>query len=440
MVLGRRARFASLLVAALSAACGSREPPAVEIPAQPAPPVRPPSTAAVPDAGVPAPVALALEPPFEPPPAPPKQPFDPKRKVQSAFPFAGANASELWVMVEGTQSVVLDRKSGCITEAFDIPSALERLTGSRDAATTDAELQKPEVLAALRAVVGFARRFEARQFPYLLDLTFSPDGRYVYFVSDERLFRSADGARSFARVDDFLSDRPDVSPDGKHLVYERCIHDHCTSCRKNWAPGCAADREWVTVPTSGARAPKHVSHQTSRLLDFDPRGRARFSVLDGTDIVCLETWDLATPRLDTRSCIPVPAKATGSWPSRYWEAASPSGTYGFVHWEEGRPNRVGAVALTYVNTLVDLTTGKPVKELTDVRGDVDDDGNLVVQSAAEGGGDHTWFHPRTGAKKLLGHHAWLGWRQADKEVFLAPYRPSTLGARKCDLVKVAKVP
>jgi hypothetical protein len=424
--------LAVLVVLAAGAACVSTPKGGnVELPPQPV------AIAVAPEAS--APLAPAPPPPakvVEGPSPPPKQPIDPKLKVDGSGLLLGASATEIWLTLDGHYSVVVDRATGCANEGYREPPAFEALRDSRDDDQSEAELAKPETLAAIRDVVGLGRRFDVRHLEFGLDLSWSPDGHHIFVVSNELLYHSADGGHSFARVDDFLSDRVQMSRDGGHLVYERCRKKDCPSCRKKYGPGCNSGREYVSLPTDRSRGPLPFTSGQTYFLDMTADGRAMFWRTDAQ--VCLDMFDLARPGRDGTVCIPFPANATGGWNSREWESVSPSRKWGIVKWEEGRPNRVGAIAMTYVVSLVDIPNTRIVKEVTDVRGTVDDDGNMVVQSMSEGGGDHTYFYPRNGKRKLLGNHFLLVWR--DKEAVLGVHRVAPLGARKCDLIKSVKTP
>jgi hypothetical protein len=267
-------------------------------------------------------------------------------------------------------------------------------------------------------------------------MVWSLDGRYIFLESNDLLYRSSDGGRSFARVDDFLSSRLAMSRDGKHLVYERCITTDCTRCRPDYAPGCNSGRQYVSLPTDGTRGPLPFTAAQTRLLDMPPSGRALFTRSDSQ--VCVDTFELGRPSRESAVCVPFPQQATGGWPMREWFSVSPSGRYGIVKWEESRPNLVGALSLTWVVSLVDMASRQLVKTVTNVQGQVDDEGNMVLQSMSEGGGDHTYFYPLKGPRRLLGHHHLLAWH--DKTAILGVHRVAPLGARKCDLVKSVKTP
>ncbi|MBX3192192.1 MAG: hypothetical protein KF819_34705 [Labilithrix sp.] len=402
----------------------------VEIPAQPT--VAPtPASSAPPPPAPPSPPKIV-----EGPPPPPKQPIDPKVKVDGIGLLRGASPTEIWLLVGDAYSVVVDRATGCAVEGYRDPPAFNVLSASRDDETTEAELAKPETLAAIRDMVGLGRRFDVRHLEIGLDLAWSPDGRHIFVISNEHLYHSPDGGRSFALVDDFLSARMEMSRDGKHLVYERCQRQDCPSCRRQYGAGCNSGREYVSLPTDRSRGPKPFTGGQTHLLDMTADGRAMFWRSDSQ--ICLDVFDLARPIRASFLCVPLPSKASGPWPAHRWESVSPSGKWGIVKWNEGRPNRVGAIALTYVVSLVDMQSGQIVKELTDVGGAVDDDGNIVAQSMTEGGGDHTYFYPRSGPRRLLGNQSLLVWRE--KEAVMRVYRVAPLGARRCDLIKSAKTP
>lgn len=425
--------FAALVVVIAGAACVSTPKGAsVDLPVQPA------AVTSGPEASTPPPLPRATAPAkvVEGPPPPPKQPIDPKFKVEGSGLLMGASSTEIWLTLPGRYSVVIDRATGCAVEGYHEPPAFKALSESRDDAITEAELAKPETLAALRDAVGLGRRFDVDHYEFGPQLAWSPDGHHIFLVSNELLYHSADGGRSFARVDDFLSDLVRMSHDGKHLVYERCIKPDCPSCRKKYGAGCNSGRAYFSLPTDRSRGALPFTSGQTYLLDMTADGRAMFWRSDSQ--ICLDMFDLARPTKDGSVCISYPAKATGVWPGRYWESVSPSRKWGIVKWEEGRPNRVGAMAMTYVLSLVDIPQGQIVKEVTDVMGTVDDDGNMVMQSMNEGGGDHTYFYPRNGPRKLLGNHFLLVWR--DKEAVLGVHRVAPLGARKCDLIKSVKTP
>jgi hypothetical protein len=352
---------------------------------------------------------------IEGPPAPAKQPIDEKLKVDGGVLLLGSSPTEVWLHLNDGYTVVVDRATGCATEGYPLAPALKPFAEGK--ANRKTALEDADVVSALRDMVGLGRRFGAGTHRFLSELTWSADGRHIFVSVGHVLFRSADGGRSFARVDDESSSRLAMSTDGKHLVYER-------------------GRDYVSLPTDRSRGPKRLTSGQTFFLEATTDGRARFTRSD-TD-VCLDTFELGTPALEKTTCVNVPPQANAMWTTREWEAVSPSGKYGVVKWEEARKNLAGVPALTYIVNVVDLATSKIVKTVTDMRAEVDDEGNMVMQSMSEGGGDHTYYQPLSGAKKLLGNHYLLAWRE--KTAILGVHRVASLGARKCDLVKLVKTP
>jgi hypothetical protein len=325
-------------------------------------------------------------------------------------------STELWVLLGAHYTVVIDRATGCATEGYAQPKSFEKLHSSRGAGI-DAALKNPETLQGLRDMVGVGRRVGALGNRFMLDSVWSPDGRFIAFVAEGRLYRSTDGGRSFAKVDDTPRSRLAMSADGKFLTYQE-------------------GQEYFSVPTDGSRPPRPFTKGQTFLTEMRPGAQAFFWRSDSD--MCADIFDLAAAQLTTSTCLPVPATATGVWPSREWESISPNGNYGIVKWEEKRKNLAGVPALTYVLALVEMPTKTTVKTVLDMRGEVDDGGNMVMSSMSEGGGDHTYYYPRNGDRRLLGNHSLMAWH--DKTAIMGVYRKAPLGARKCDLVKMVKTP
>lgn len=345
--------------------------------------------------------------------------------------------TSLWLTAIDGGTVVVDRKTGCATESYVNPTAaVARLKAATREDLIDAALARPDVVADLREVIGLGRRFGATTHPYFWSLVWSPDGRYVFLETEpEHLYRSEDGARTFKRVDTHRSGRLEMAPDGRHLVYERCVHDHCPKCS---SPGCAADRVWVSVPTDASAPPIEIAGGHPLFLEWKDATHARFSV-DGGAAVCLLTVDVEDPTQRTTVCSPIQLSPGGPAPFPRWEAVSPNGMFGIVTYNVFRKNLAGVPALTQLLALVDATSGLVLKTVTDMRGEVDDAGNMVLSAMAEGGGDHTYFYPRNGPRRLLGHQSLVTW--ADRRVaILAPFTRGALGAHRCKLVKLVPTP
>ncbi|MDB4995795.1 MAG: hypothetical protein JWM74_3227, partial [Myxococcaceae bacterium] len=183
------------LLMASAASCQGAAPQvaSVVVVAPPAPAASSTQASAAPP--TPAPVALED---VEGPPPPAKRPIDPAIKVDGGGLLLGVTSTEIGYLIGGHYTVVIDRATGCAVEGYPDPEVLSTL---RKASDPDAELARPEILAALRDVVGLGRRLGAQGQRFLLDMVWSLDGRYVFLEIDDHLYRSSNGARSFARVD-----------------------------------------------------------------------------------------------------------------------------------------------------------------------------------------------------------------------------------------------
>lgn len=359
-----------------------------------------------------APTAAATAPLPEGVPIPPKRGLDPSFPIDGFGLLLGSTKTEAWLHFEhGT--VVVDKATGCATESYPEPVVLRLLSGaSLERAPT--LLTRPDVLAALGEHVGLARRFGLRTPGYSwVETAFTPEGRIVYVAAMGGLFRSNDGARTFRLVSADAT-RPAVSPDGKWLVY------------------ASSDGRYVAQPTDGSEAPRDLTGGQTRFFGFDTESRARFTRSDGD--VCLDTFTLDESRPPVSVCVPVPS-TMGSWSSRGFQSVSPSGAYALVAWEEDRALRPGVRALSSTVAVVDMKTSILEKTLHDVRGQIDDEGNVVAHVMTAGGPDSTSFFRRgASSPKRLGDHppcewdgetAWIwGWEP-----------PSTLGKRRCNLVR-----
>ena len=384
-------------------------PPPVSVPPPPAP------TASVGEIGPPRPPEPP-PPPVEGAPAPAKHGIDPKIDVDGGGLLLGVTSTQLWMLLGGHTTVVIDRATGCATDSYVQPKHFEKLHSNRGRGI-DEELKNPETIQGLRDIVGVGRGVGALGNRFMLDMVWSPDGRFVAFIAEDHLYRSNDGGKTFTKVDDTNRGRLAMSLDGKYLTYEE-------------------GRQYFSVPVDGSRGPLPFTGTQTFLVQMRPGAQAFFWQSDAD--VCANVFDLAAPKQIASTCLPVPAAAIGSWPMREWESLSPSGNYGFMHWEEHRKNLAGVPALTYVNALVEMGTKTIVKTVIDMRGEVDDGGNLVTSSMNEGGGDHTYYYPLKGDRRLLGNHALLAWH--DKTAIMHVYGKGTLGARKCNLVKMVKTP
>jgi hypothetical protein len=389
--------------------------PVVGVPPVPDPAPPPTSSVAI---GPPTPPAPPPPPPVEGAPAPPKQTPDWKYQVDGSGLLLGVTSTELWVLLGSHYTVVIDRATGCVTEGYAQPKSFDKLHESGGMFIEEA-MKKPETLQGIRDMVGVGRRVGALGNPFTLNTVWSPDGTFIAFAAEGHLFQSRDGGQSFDRVDRTPRHRLLMSKDGKFLTYEE-------------------NHEYYSVPVDGSRPPQRFT--TSRFVhnvEMRPNAEAFFTRAEKTEM-CADLFDLASAKRTSSTCLPIPAVATGVQSSREWEAISPNGKYGIVKWEEGRKNMVGAMAMTYVLDLVEMATKKTVKTVLDMHGEVDDSGNMVMQSQAEGSGDHTYYYPVSGERRLLGHHYLMAWH--DKTAIMGVFRKGTLASRKCDLVKMVKTP
>ncbi len=357
-------------------------------------------------------------------PLPEGVPIPPKRELDAALPIdgggllLGSTKTEAWLLFD-SGTVVVDKTTGCATESYPEPVALRELKQAKFAQVQEL-LARPQVLAELREHVGLARRFGRHTEPYSwVETAFTPDGRIVYLATASALFRSNDGARTFRLVSNDAG-RPAVSPDGKWIVYE-------------------LNHDYVSQPVDGSEEAHELTRGQTRFFDFDSESRAQFT--RSSSDVCLDTFTLDGTRPLVSVCVPLPAAATGPWPANAFESVSPSGAYGLVKWDEVRLVRPGVRALTYVVAVVELKTATVEKTLLDVHGEVDDRGNVVAQSVSEGGGDHTYFYARgaSTARKRLGDHSLSEWD--GEKAWLSVWKSkSTLGKRRCELLKGAPTP
>lgn len=401
------------LVASACAPSRGPAPAAVSVPVQPAP------APVVPDAGAGRPLAVAVAPPPLPPfevAAPPAlRPLDAKHPIENGAWLVGHDDAKILLDVDDAW-VVVDRATGCATESYPHAPALRRL----DELARDDVPPSPDLAAGIRETVGLGLRFGVTSV-LRGTIVWSRDGRHVFVNAARGLHHSSDGGKTFTR-DDPSADRLAVSSDGEHLVYEQ-------------------SGRYVTRPVDGSRPPVQLTSGQTMMLGTSNDGRFLFwrSARD----VCLDVFLPAKPTRESATCQTLPPQTSsfGVWPSNYWVDVSPSRTWGILKWEELRPNLAGVPRLTYVVALVDLRTNTIEKTVTDVLGEVDDDGNMVLHAMNEGGGDHTYFQPRKGARKHLASRTLMTWDRKNKVAILfGAYGKSTLGAKKCELVRLVKTP
>jgi hypothetical protein len=357
-------------------------------------------------------------------------------KIDGIGLLLGETNDQAWLELDHA-SVVIDKSTGCAIESYATPPVLLNLPP----VSGEEILASADVLKGIREVVGLGRRFKGQHHRFVLDMVWSPNGRHIVVdIHKGGLYRSSDGGQTFELLDGVSgTSRPAMSPDGKHLVYQRC--------------GNRGLCEYVSAALDGSRKPVRLTSGNTFLLKmiegessvyFWRTTMPSVGVGGGGNIgppeTCLDKFDLKSGARTSTLCQPLPATVVGPWPAQHWVDVSPNGKWGIVHWEEHRKNLAGVPALTYIVSLVDLTTpkGQIVKTVLDVDGVVDDEGNMVVHSMNEGGGDHTYFYSKaSGQKKLVGNHSLMSY--TNKVVMMHVHTSgSTLGAQKCNIVKLVK--
>lgn len=359
------------------------------------------------------------------------QPIDTRMKISGIGLLLGETNDHAWLYLDRA-TVVIDKSTGCATESYPTPPTLIQMPPN---ATSEQILENPDVLRGIREVVGLGRRFKGQHHRFLLDMVWSPNGRHIVVDINHALFRSSDGGKAFERLEAdpaMSTSRPAMAPDGKHLVYQRCAGG-----RSATTSAC----EYVSAALDGSRKPVRLTSGNTLILkmsESDPSSVYFWRTTMSVD-TCLDKFDLNTGSRTSSHCQSLPAGVVGPWPAQHWVDVSPNGKYGIVHWEEHRKNLAGVPALTYIVSLVDLADhGKILRTIQDVDGYVDDEGNMAVHSMNEGGGDHTYFYPKaTGVKRLIGNHSLMSY--TNKTIMMhASTMSSTLGAQRCNLVKLVK--
>jgi len=140
---------------------------------------------------------------FDAPEAPAVRPIDPKLPVDGVALLLGANASDMWVYVNG-YSAVVSRATGCATEAYVDNPLLKQLVTSETGDDPGEELAKDDVKRAIRELVGLGRRFEATDHRFAGPIHWSLDGRHIFVAVRGKLFHSRDGGKHY----DEALDRP----------------------------------------------------------------------------------------------------------------------------------------------------------------------------------------------------------------------------------------
>ena len=398
------------------------------------PPITPPRVS-------PAAAVVARAPVVDPKP-PPVRPVDPALPAEGWL-LIGSTSTHAWVtaVVDDARpqyTAVVDLATGCAVESYPQPKMLADLRSSRNdrvlaRAPNEANSQTlvtPESRAELRAEVGLAMRFGLTLMPFA-DVTWSRDGHHI-FVVDGRLLHSADGGQTFQVIEEREIYSPAVTPDGKHVVYDRCRpHEPRLGTR------CATAWELMSWAVDGESPPRSLGFGKKQGISRD--GHVLLERRDAS-MSCLDHLDVATGNVDRSVCSAVPTSATPGMGVR-WGPFSADGHFGAMEWWETRP-RTGA---TIVTAIVDMKDGHQLRTVDDSRIlGFADNGALLTAAISEGGGDHTYLDVPGKPKKRLGGFVVHDWDPASHRAIInvpAPVpRKTTLGKVTCKIVKAITLP
>ena len=382
----------------------------------------------------------------EAPPAPPVRPIDPTLP-SDGFLLLGSNATHAWLtaVVEDRDphyTVVVDLARGCAVESYPqtkAQAALRNVNNGRvlsDAARAQSApdlLASPDARAELRDLVGLGRRFGLTKAPFD-PLVWSKDGLHI-FVVDGRLHHSADGGHSYEVVDTDDIYSPVVTPDGRYVVYERCV-GHTIS----QGTLCPTGRQLASWSLDGSSPPRTLFagggfHNHGLSND----GHVILTRSGGTSPFCVEFADPATGKIDRSVCTTIPPTKAPKQVGIFWKGASPGERYGSIEWWETRPQKGATIVLA----ITDMQDGHIIRTVEDVaiRG-WDDAGTVLLSSMQEGGGDHTYLEKPGEPRKRLGSFLLHDFDPATRRAIVdgnAP-RKSTLGKTACKIAKVIRVP
>jgi hypothetical protein len=382
----------------------------------------------------------------EAPEAPPVHALD-GTLPSEGFLFLGANATHAWFTSVASDSdprysVVVDLARGCAVESYPEPKAIGVLRGVNAGRVTGNVAQArsaPDLLASadtradLRGVIGLARRFDLT---YLKNdqVVWSKDGHHV-FVVDGRLHHSADGGKSYEVLDEAEVYSPAVTPDGKYVVYMRCVgHDVKDGTL------CPTARELVSWNIDGTSPP--------RKLDAGPELHFEGLSSDGHLILthrpessrfCVELADPGTAKIQRSVCTQIPASKVSREHGVTWQGASPGDRFGSIEWWGGT-RKTGA---TVFLAITDMQDGHIVRTIEDfaIRG-WDDNGTVLLSSMTEGATDRTFFERTGHPRKRLGNFVVHDFDPATRRAIVdaKPPRGSTLAKTACKIERVITIP
>ena len=395
------------------------------------------------------PVARPPPPPpkvVEAPSAPPVEPLDPALP-SDGFLLLGANATHAWftAVVEDRDpqyTVVVDLARGCAVESYRQPKVLavlhdvnngRVLADAARAGSAPKLLDAPEARAELRSQVGLARRFGLTQL-YFDNVVWSKDGHHI-FVVDGRLHHSGDGGQSFDVVDTDDVFKPHVTPDGRYVVYERCVGHSISE-----GTLCRTGRQLASWSLDGMSPPRKLFEGGGfQFHGLSNDGHVMLTRSRGNTQHCLEFADPGTGTIDRTVCTAIPTTIAPRQPGIRWEGASPGERYGSIEWWETRP-RTGA---TIVLAVIDMQDGHILRTAENVAiHGWDDAGTLLLSSMQEGGGDHTYLEKPGQPRRLLGNFVVYDFDPTTRRAIVDgnPPRKTKLGKAACRIEKVITVP
>jgi hypothetical protein len=380
--------------------------------------------------------------------------IDPSIQRPFSMTMRGSNATEAWVAMEadGAKTIdegIVDLKTGCITETMPPFSGVARLAtaypdafakgNSADATKkADALMTDPAVKTDLVRFVTAGRRFGQRRLsPGTIGsdrIAFSADGKTIAVEVAEAVFRSRDGGQTYDRLDSNMNRYPQVTADGKWLMFERCSD---ASKRNQVCPDTS--REVRVVSADDSTPARTVAIGTGLLRGLDPTGQkllvVRYDM--GSEVTGMHI-DPATAAMTRTFGIP----STVVKKNRFHDIdPSPKGNFGVFDDNDVIPNNV--------LTVVSMTDGKVAQKFTvqrEMGTHLDEEtGRIQWQTFYD---DHSWARRPGGAIQDLGMGDPLGWAPGGRAlVFAAKYEkgarakdaPATLASLACKLVRVTTI-
>ncbi len=328
---------------------------------------------------------------------------------------------------------VLDLKTGCIVETMKPFTQITKLA-KPESIVTDAAT-KSEIVRFVTA----GRRFGQRKLGFGTfaadSIGFSPDGKTIAVASDGSVFRSKDSGQTFDRLDT-MSNYPNVSADGKWIMYERC-----SDASKKGRVCPDASREVRVVSADGSVSTRTLALGSGLVRGMDPTGQkllvVRYDM--GSEVTVMHVDPSAGTMTRAFGIASTTVKK-----NRFHdiEPSTKSGAFGVFDDNDNVPSNVMSV--------FSMTDGKAVQKLTvknEMGTNVDDEsGRIMWQTFPD---DHAWARGPKGSIQDLGVGEPLGWAPGGKAVvFASTYAggkrieepAATLGTVACKLVKMTTVP